>query len=319
MAHHIRDEIVDFIKKWRTKTMLSKSFFIFNLNIARNKYHNWENRYGKENSHNGLIPRDHWLESDEKKAIIDYHHHRPLEGYRRLTYMMLDNDIAHVSPSTTYKVLKSANLLGKRSRKTTTKGKGFTQPLNAHQHWHVDISYININGTFYYLCSVLDGYSRYIVNWDIREKMEERDVEVIIQKAKEKTPNATPRIISDNGPQFIAKDFKVFIRINGMTHVRTSPYYPQSNGKIERWHQSLKKESIRPKCPLSKPDAIDIVGEYVDHYNYDRLHSAIGYVSPKLKLDGKEVEVFNERDRKLETARKRRAEKRRQVAITALN
>lgn len=304
--------------------MLSKSFFLLNLNIARSKYYNWENRYGKENSHNGLIPRDHWLEAEEKKAIIDYHYKHPLEGYRRLTYMMLDNDIAYVSPSTTYKVLKAANLLDKQSKKTSSKGQGFVQPLKPHQHWHVDISYININGTFYYLCSVLDGYSRYIVNWDIREKMQEADVEVIIQKAKEKAlsskkvPMATPRIISDNGPQFIAKDFKVFIRISGMTHVRTSPYYPQSNGKIERWHQSLKKESIRPKCPLSKQDAIRTVGEYVYHYNHVRLHSAIGYVSPKLKLEGNEVEVFNERDRKLETARKIRAEKRRTMKTTAL-
>ena len=72
-----------------------------------------------------------------------------------------------------------------------------------------------------------------------------------MQRAKEQYPEARPRVISDNGPQFIAKDFKEFIRISGMDHVRTSPYYPQSNGKIERWHQSLKKECIRPRCPLS--------------------------------------------------------------------
>jgi len=101
-------------------------------------------------------------------------------------------------------------------------------PLAAHQHWHIDVSYINISGTFYYLCSILDGCSRYIVNWDLRESMTEADIEIILQAAKEKYPEARPRIISDNGPQFIAKDFKEFIRISGMTHVRTSPYYPQS-------------------------------------------------------------------------------------------
>jgi transposase InsO family protein len=99
--------------------------------------------------------------------------------------------------------------------------------------------YLNIGGTFYYLCSILDGFSRYIVNWDILESMSEADIEIILQGAKEKYPEAWPRIISDNGPQFIAKDFKEFIRISGMTHVRTSPFYPQSNGKIERWHKSL--------------------------------------------------------------------------------
>ena len=110
----------------------------------------------------------------------------------------------------------------------------FVQPLRAHQHWHTDISYLNLGGTFYYLCSFLDGASRAVVHWEIRESMTEADVECILERAKERYPDARPRIISDNGPQYIAKDFKAFIRISGMTHVRTAPYYPQSNGKIER-------------------------------------------------------------------------------------
>ena len=138
------------------------------------------------------------------------------------------------------------------------------QPLQPHEHWHVDVSYLNIAGTFYFLCSILDGFSRFIVHWEIREKMEESDVETIIQRAREAYPDATPRIISDNGPQFIAKDFKEFIRIAGMTHVKTSPYYPQSNGKIERWHKTLKGDCIRVQVPLSLDDARRIVADYVD-------------------------------------------------------
>ena len=120
------------------------------------------------------------------------------------------------------------------------------------------------------------------------------------------TPTPAPRIISDNGPQFIAKDFKEFIRIAGMTHVRTSPYYPQSNGKIERWHKTLKGECIRVQVPLSLDDARRIVADYVAHYNTVRLHSAIGYVTPKDKLDGRDQDIFAARDRKLAEARERR-------------
>jgi putative transposase len=185
--------------------------------------------------------------------------------------------------------------------------------LRAHQHWHIDISYLNIGGTFYYLCSVLDGFSRYIVHWDIREQMTEADVEIILQTARENFPATNPRIISDNGPQFIAKDFKEFIRICGMTHVRTSPYYPQSNGKIERWHGSIKSECIRPGTPLSLDDARRLVSHYVDHYNNERLHSAIGYITPKDKLAGRAQLIFTERDRKLEMARETRKAKRRQA------
>ena len=169
--------------------------------------------------------------------------------------MMLDADIVAVSPSSVWRVLSRAGLLRKWNGKTSRKGRGFEQPPEPHQHWHIDVSYINISGTFYYLCSVLDGYSRAIVHWDLREAMREVDVEIILEAAKEKYPDATPRIISDNGPQFVAKDFKEFIRLSGMTHVRTSPYYPQSNGKLERWHKSLKGECMRPGVPLTPEDA----------------------------------------------------------------
>jgi hypothetical protein len=140
------------------------------------------------------------------------------------------------------------------------------------------------------------------------------DVEVILERAKEKYPEAKPRIISDNGPQFIARDFKEFIRISGMTHVRTSPSYPQSNGKLERWHESLKSECIRPRTPLSLQVAKRLIQQYVDRYNNVRLHSAIGYVTPKDMLAGRQVEIHTERDRKLEAARQQRQSRRQQAA-----
>ncbi|MGA7221157.1 MAG: DDE-type integrase/transposase/recombinase, partial [Candidatus Sulfotelmatobacter sp.] len=178
----------------------------------------------------------------------------------------------------------------------------------------IDVSYINVCATFYYLCSVQDGYSRSIVHWDLRESMKEADIEVILERAKEKYPEAKPRIISDNGPQFIARDFKEFIRISGMTHVRTSPYYPQSNGKLERWHKSLKSECIRPGTPLSLNDTWHLVQAYVEHYNNIRLNSAIGYVTPKDMLGGRQQEIHVERDRKLAEARQQRQIRRQQAA-----
>jgi len=258
------------------------------------------------NEHNASIPRDHWLQDWEKQAILDFHGKSPLEGYRRLTFMMLDQDIVAVSPASVYRVLKRAGVLERFNGKPSRKGTGFVQPLRAHEHWHVDVSYLNIAGTFYFLCSILDGYSRFIVHWEIRETMKEGEVETIIQRAREKFPGVTPRIITDNGPQFIAKDFKEFIRISGMAHVRTSVYYPQSNGKLERYHRTIKGDCIRRQTPLSRQDAERIVSGYVTHYNTVRLHSAIGYVTPNDKLVGREPEIFAQRDRKLEAARERR-------------
>ncbi|MFO0872239.1 MAG: integrase core domain-containing protein [Pirellulales bacterium] len=203
------------------------------LELSTSKFHQWKDRYGRANEHNGQVPRDWWLEDWEKQAILDYHERHPLEGY-----------------------------------------------------------------------------SRYIVHWELRETMKEREVETIVQRGLENFPGVTPRIISDNGPQFIARDFKSFVRIQGLTHVRTSPYYPQSNGKLERWHASLKQECIRPKCPASLDEARAQVQGYVDHHNHERLHSAIEYLTPADKLNGMGPMILEQRDQKLEEARARRQQNR---------
>ena len=253
----------------------------------------------------------------EKQAILDFHDRFPLEGYRRLTFMMLDQEVVAASPSSVYRVLAAAGVLDRWNPKPSKKGTGFVQPLRPHEHWHIDVAYLNLGGTFYYLCSVLDGASRSIVHWEIREAMTEVDVECILLRAREMFPAERPRVISDNGPQFIAKDFKEFIRLTGMTHVRTSPYYPQSNGKIERWHKTIKTDAIRPGQPNTLDEARALVGRWVEHYNTVRLHSAIGYVTPADSLAGRAQAIWTERDAKLEAARETRRVRRAEVTQEA--
>lgn len=280
------------------------------VGIARGKFYDWQQRYGRANEHNALIPRDHWIDESERQAILAFHDSYPLEGYRRLCFMMLDRDIVAVSPATVYRVLRKAGRLDRFKRRPSKKGQGFVQPLRPHEHWHIDVAYLNIAGTFYYLCSILDGSSRAIVHFEIRVQMTEVDVECILQRAREKHPEEKPRLISDNGPQFIAHDFKEFIRMAGMTHVRISPHYPQSNGKIERWHKTLKGDAIRPTCPSSLQEAQQVVERFVAHYNGVRLHSAIGYIAPNDFLAGRAPAIWQERDRKLEAAREMRRQRR---------
>lgn len=287
------------------------------IGIGSSKFHTWKDRYGKANEHNGHVPRDWWLTDEEKRAILDFHDQHPLDGYRRLTFMMIDRDVVAASPSSVYRVLREAGRLDKRRFKASTKGNGFDQPAKPHQHWHVDVSYIRVAETFYYLCSILDGFSRTILHWELRDRMTERDVETILQRARERFPDEKPRVISDNGPQFVAREFKIFIALAGMTHVRTSPYYPQSNGKIERWHQSLKSEKLRLDPADSPEEARKQVERYVDYYNTVRLHGAIEYVTPLDKLEGRAKEILERRDQKLEAAREQRRLLRRQAALAA--
>ena len=307
-----RDQVVDFVQRWAEKTAVPIARFLEWLELS-NKFYDWRQRYGQVNHHNGKVPRDFWLHDWEKQRILDFQLLYPQEGYRRLTYMMIDAGIVAVSPASVYRVLHQAGRLARFPKRNSRKGAGFQQPLQPHEHWHIDIAHINVHGTFYYLCAVLDGASRYIVDWTLREAMREPEVEILLQHAKEKFPEARPRIISDNGPQFIAKDFKEFIRISGMTHVRTSPYYPQSNGKLERWNQSIKSECIRPGVPLSLENALDLVAQYVGYYNQKRLHSVLGYVTPQDFLAGRQAAIHAERDRRLETARQQREEMRRRA------
>lgn len=306
----IRDEVVDFVNHWAKASDIPAFKIIERIGITKSKFYDWVKRFGKATEYNTEVPRDTWLLEEEKQAILDFHASNPLNGYRRLTYMMLDQDIVAVSPSTVYRVLRDAGVLDKKSSKRSKKGTGFVQPETPHNHWHCDISYINVGGTFYYLCSLLDGYSRYIVQWDLKTSMPEGEIELIIQRAKEAFPEAKPRVISDNGPQFISKDFKKYIKTMDMTHVRTSPFYPQSNGKIERWHQSLKNESIRPSHIATYEEALQRIESFVNHYNNERLHNALGYITPNDKLLGREKAIFASREEKITVAREKRAKMR---------
>jgi transposase InsO family protein len=302
-----RDAIVAFLLHWHQRAELALGRLIAWAGISRNRFYDWVKRREQPNQHNAPIPKRHWILPWEKDAIIRYATEHLEAGYRRLTYLMLDENVVAVSPSTTYRVLAAASLLSRPRFGPSKKGSGFDQPLNPHEHWHIDFTYLKLSGTFYFLIAVLDGCSRAILAWDINETMTERDAEIVLQRAREIYPGHHPRIISDNGSQFLAKDFRDFIRICEMTHVTTSPYYPQSNGKIERFNQSIKAECLRPLCPLSPAEARRITARYIGDYNEVRLHGAIGYIAPMARLENRHEAIFAQRALKLVQARSNRS------------
>lgn len=264
-------------------------------------------RRGRLNEHNGKIVREHWLLTWEYDRILAYYRAHPEEGYRRLTYMMLDEDVVAVSPATTYRVLSGAGLLKRwNSSIGGVKTHGFEQPTKPHEHWHVDIKYVNFRGTFLFLISVFDGYSRTILHHELRLSMQEFDVELTIQRALEKYPHARPRIISDNGSQFIAKDFAEFLRIRSLEHVRTSVAHPQSNGKRERFHRTVSEECLQTSRFINLEDARRLIAKYIEYYNTKRLHSSLYYITPEDFLAGRVSERLAEREAKYATARRHR-------------
>ncbi len=173
IPHDTRDQVVDFVRTWSDKTQIPRHRLVGWLGIAKSKFHDWQQRHRKDNEHTAWLPRDHWLEPQERQAILYFQAQYPLEGYRRLAFMLLDRDLVAASPASVHRVLQKAGRLSRRKTTPSQKGRGFQQPLQPHEHWHVDVSYLNIAGTFYFLCSVLDGCSRAIVHWEIRETMKE--------------------------------------------------------------------------------------------------------------------------------------------------
>jgi putative transposase len=312
----VRDSVVEHIGYLSDRSGIPVRKLLCHIGLCRVKYYKWVRRAGTPNRHNGKIPKSHWLTPEEIKQIEDYAREHYAEndfflkdGYRRIAYRMLDLDIAAVHPSSVYRILKRAGLLNKwNTDKKNRKGQGFRQPDYPHKHWHVDIKYLNFLGTYLFLISVLDGYSRYVLHHEVRHTMSEYDVQLTVQKARDKFPDARPGVITDNGGQFIAKEFKEFIKTAELTHIRTSIKYPESNGKVERFHRTISEECLRIKSPVNFEDYKIYIEDYVSFYNTKRLHASLNYLTPEDYLLGRKEERIREREKKLALAEEKRAE-----------
>ncbi len=265
---------------------------------------------GIDNQHNGQQPKQHWLTPEEREAVIRYaqryigsHQYYLHDGYRRIAYMGIDENAFACSPTSVYRILKKEGMLSQwKHKRSSRKGMGYIQPLEPHKEWHTDIKYINFRGTFLFFISIMDGYSRYIVHHELKKSMTERDVEIVLQKAIEKYPDKKPKLISDNGSQYVSKDFQSYLKEVGLQHIRTSVSYPQSNGKIERFHRSLEEECLRTTSMINMEDARKQIAGYVEHYNNHRLHSSLFYLRPIDFLNGNIDELLQARQAKLDQA-----------------
>ena len=289
------------------------------IELDLNKFYEWRKVYGKARKEYSNLPKFQFITEDEKLSVINFYQNHTQDGYRRCAYMMIDQDIAYLAPSTVYKILKFFGVIRSKHNKPSKKGNGFEHAKIPHEQWHTDISHVLIKDKYYHLISILDGFSRYVVHWELRKEMSSIDVCIVQQRAIEKFPNAKPRMISDNGKQFLAKDYQALLSLHGLKHTRTSPYYPQSNGKQERFHKTIKgHEGIGNKHLTDFEHAVDVMGMSIDYYNNKRLHSAIGYVTPNDMLNLKQRQIHQQRDAKIATARLARRNYNKQISVEIL-
>jgi transposase InsO family protein len=281
MSLEVRTIVESEITRYKTMTGLPLEYLLKYAGVSRRTWYEWAERRGVETKHNNNIPKSYYLTPEEEKAIIAYIIENPLKGYRVLCYEMIDKNIAFVSCSSVYNVIKRHNLGKKWIEAQEMKKHGFDQPKAVHEQWHIDFSYIKIGGAFYYFLGILDGYSRRMLNWRLCENMEGINAEILVAETKELYPEAKDvRLISDNGSQFISKDFKELLELLEVKQTFTSANHPQSNGKLERFHRTLKSEHVRRSAYLDYQDACIRMAHWIFIYNNVRLHSAILYLTP---------------------------------------
>jgi transposase InsO family protein len=274
------------IKRLEAKTDLPLKTLLGYAGIPPRTWREWQGRSGMETRHNNNVPKNYYLTPGEVTAIVAYCRANQLKGYRVQCWEMVDRNVAFVSASSVYNVIKRYKLGQKWAEAVELQKQGFDQPKAVHEQWHIDFSYIKIAGVIYYFLGILDGYSRKMLNWKLCQTMEGINAEILVAETKEAYPAAkNPRIISDNGSQFISKDFEELLLFLEIGHTFTSANHPQSNGKLERFNRTLKSEHVRRSAYLDYQDACIRMADWIAYYNSQRLHSAIWYLTPNDVFD----------------------------------
>ncbi len=247
---------------------------------------------------------------EEVQAVISYRtsseENRAL-GYRKLTWKMIDEGISGLTETSVYRILRQKKLLGRAFKPNDGASKEYeNKPKHVHHHWHTDLAYVVLSGVFYYLIFMLDGFSRYILHWELLTDMSGDSVELFTLKTIEKYPGESPMIIHDNGAQFVAGDFKRILSENNCINVPTRMKHPETNGKAERFVGLVRSEALRPNSPAYYGEAVRVLEKYVDEYNNRRYHAGIGYLKPVDVFNGRGSVILAERKFKIELARKMR-------------
>lgn len=296
------------IKKLIEMTGWSRKEIIKAFGLTRQRLNRWKNILDSDSQPTKKIPTR--ILPEEEEIVFSYRTlndgHRDL-GYRKFTWQMVDNDIAYMSESSVYRVLKRFKLLGKTFKPHDGALKEYeNKPKRVHHHWHTDLAYVKLSGEHYYLVFLMDGYSRYILDWELLPDMLSKSVELFTLRVIEKYPDAEPMIIHDNGVQFISLDFKNILSENNCIDVPTRVRHPETNGKAERFVGLVRQEALRPQSPAYYSEAKRVIGKYVDEYNNHRYHAGLKFLKPIDVFEGRAEQILEERKKKLAFGRKMR-------------
>jgi len=279
------------------------------LEVPRSTFYDWYRRY-QEDGFDGLAdqkagPRQFWNQIPEsvQEQVVELALIHPEKSSRQLAWQFTDNQEYFISESSVYRILKGFDLVQSPAFLMITAKDKFENPTTeVNELWQTDFTYFKIiDWGWYYLSAILDDYSRYILAWKLSTTMATTDVEDTLNLALEKVGltevrvHHRPRLLSDNGPAYMSKELKKFLKRKDIEHIRGAPYHPMTQGKIERWHRSM-KNVVKLQNYYSPSELEQSIADFVEYYNNQRYHEAIDNLTPADVYFGKSEEVLTKRE-----------------------
>ena len=268
------------------------------LGIPKSSYYRW--RQGQPDSGNRKRPWNRII-PDEEDKILTVARESPVLSSRQLSAWITDNAGFAVSESTVYRILRKEGLVKRQETQLSAAKEYHTKTTRPHQMWATDASYFRVVGWgYYYLVTVMDDYSRFILAWKLQKDMSANSLIEVIQEAVDATGMTEvpvedrTKLLSDNGAGYVSRAFRDYLHLVGIGHILAAPFHPQTNGKVERYQQSLKREVNQ--LPYELPGQLErAIADFVDYYNYRRYHKALGNVMPADVLYGRREQILERR------------------------
>jgi transposase InsO family protein len=268
------------------------------MGVSKSSYYRW--RQGQSDSGNGKRPWNQ-ITPEEDDKILAVARESPELSSRQLSAWIIDNKGFAVSESTVYRILRREGLVKRQETQVTAANEYHTKTTRPHQMWATDASYFRVVGWgYYYLVTVMDDYSRFILAWKLQKDMSADSLIEVVQAAVDATGMTDvpvedrTKLLSDNGSGYISRAFRDYLNLVGIYHILAAPFHPQTNGKVERYQQSLKREVNQ--LPYELPSQLErAIADFVDYYNYRRYHKALGNVTPADVLYGRREEILKRR------------------------
>jgi transposase InsO family protein len=284
------------------------------LGVPRGTYYRWKKERAWEREKAEPVSPVQAFEAlpEEKQVVVKYALDHPEIRHRELSWRMIDEDVAYLSASTVYRILRAEELMYRHRSRVKRYREEIEKASCADEIWATDLMYLKVSGIQYYLVTFIDEYSRYLVHWELLTNMDGHTISTAAQRAIETLPvdrdgklAVTPIIRSDNGSGYISGEFAGLLSHHELTHQRIRPHCPEENGIQERFNRTF-REGIEEHDLEGRYKTQEVIGNLISHYNEVRLHSSLGFQTPATWYRGNPSEVERTRRLKLSQARHRR-------------